>query len=226
VRSERVERTPARGRRSRRRANALPVFVAVVSLIIAAAGLYAVTRASGSAADSEVPEPMAAEATWPAGAQRAPDFTLTNQDSRRVSLSRLRRRTVLLAFLDSRCTNICRVEGPSLGHVQRAAPASDTPLILVVSVNPADTPRSVRAMADAWHWVPGQWEWLMGSTDELAPVWAAYGVDVKLTPAGLLHSGALYVVDAEGFKRAGFAAPVDDTRVTRVVRALSTRPRR
>jgi protein SCO1 len=170
----------------------------------------------------EVPGPRSApaDATWAAGMRPAPDFTLANQDGRAVSLSSLRGRVVLLTFLDSRCKHLCRIEGPLLGDVQRAGPEAERPVIVAVSVNPEDTAASVRAAARDWGWRPGAWHWLMGSPEQLADVWAAYGVDVQQTRDDVLHSGVLYMIDRAGDERAGYAAPFDRQRVTRFIRSL------
>jgi cytochrome oxidase Cu insertion factor (SCO1/SenC/PrrC family) len=162
-----------------------------------------------------------ADATWPAGTRPAPDFTLANQEGRAISLSSLRGRLVLLTFLNSRCKDLCRIEGPLLGVVQRALPEVERPVIVVVSVNPKDTEESVRAAARDWGWGPDEWHWLMGDAKELKGVWAAYGVDVQHTPDDLLHSGVLYVIDRAGDERAGYATPFDQQRVTRLIRSLA-----
>jgi cytochrome oxidase Cu insertion factor (SCO1/SenC/PrrC family) len=163
-----------------------------------------------------------ADATWGAGTRPAPDFTLANQEGRAISLSSLRGRVVLLTFLNSRCKDVCRIEGPLLGVVQRALPEAERPVIVVVSVNPKDTEESVRAAARDWGWGPDEWLWLMGSPEQLADVWAAYGVDAQQTRDELLHSGALYVIDRGGDERAGYATPFDQQRVTRFIRSLAT----
>lgn len=166
------------------------------------------------------PVPLAAEAMWAARTRPAPDFRLQDQDGHVISLSSLRGRVVLLSFLDSRCTHICQVEGPALGDVQEALPAATRPLIVAVSVNPDDTAASTREAAGKWGWQAEQWHWLTGDPEQLAEVWEAYGVDVQLSSGGLLHTGALYVIDEAGDQRAGYASPIDEERVTRVVGSL------
>jgi len=79
---------------------------------------------------------------------------------------------------------------------------------------------SVHAAARNWGWEPHDWHWLIGNPQQLADVWAAYGVDVRQTPNDLLHSGVLYVIDGAGDERAGYATPFDLQRVTRFIRSL------
>ena len=71
----------------------------------------------------------------------APNFTLTSQDGRQVSLASLRGKVVLLTFLDPVCTTDCPLIAP--GDARRptrcsAAKASDTELVAVVA-NPTYT---------------------------------------------------------------------------------------
>lgn len=192
--------------------------------LAAALILIAVVRWRDPVGNAAVPRPAVADATWAAGRRPAPDFTLANQDGRAISLSSLRGRVILLTFLDSRCTQLCRIEGPQLGDVQRALPEAERPLIVVVSVNPEDTAASVRTAARNWGWRPGDWQWLMGDRKHLGAVWGAYGVDVQQTPDDVLHTGALYLIDRAGDQRAGYATPFDQQRVTRSIDALGGRP--
>ena len=93
-------------------------------------------------------------------------------------------------------------------------------MILVVSANPRDTPASVRSAARRWGWTPGSWQWLLGGTDELAPIWRSYGVDVRPAAENVLHSGVLYVIDQAGNQRAGYGVPFEPQRVAQLVRSL------
>jgi protein SCO1/2 len=204
-----------------RRRSVLPSLLTGGGIGLAAAlFLVFATGPRGPVDDFPGPHRAAADATWATGTRPAPDFTLSNQDGRSVSLSSLRGRMVLLTFLDSRCTQLCRIEGPLLGDLQRALHEAERPVIVAVSVNPDDTAVSVRRAARDWDWRPNDWHWLMGKPEQLADVWAAYGVDVQQTPDGLMHSGVLYVIDRVGDERAGYAAPFDKQRVARLIRSL------
>jgi protein SCO1/2 len=204
-----------------RRRSALPALLMGGGIGLAAALFLIFAAGPGDPVDDfPGPLPAAADATWAAGTRPAPDFTLSNQDGHAVSLSSLRGRVVLLTFLDSRCKHLCRIEGPLLGDVQRALPGAERPVIVAVSVNPEDTAASARTAARDWGWEADHWHWLMGSPQQLADVWAEYGVDVQQTRDDLLHSGVLYVIDRAGDERAGYATPFDQQRVTRFIRSL------
>jgi cytochrome oxidase Cu insertion factor (SCO1/SenC/PrrC family) len=93
--------------------------------------------------------------------------------------------------------------------------------LLVVSVAPAtDTPDSERAFASLHHWT-GDWHWLTGSGDQLAAVWKAYSIAVQNAPDNILHSSVVYLVDRQGYERAGWAAGLQPDLLTHDVRLLN-----
>lgn len=221
MRASDVAETSNRGGRSVRRRSVVLALLAGGSVGLVAALILVVVRGPHDPVEYfAAPLPTAADATWSAGTRPAPDFTLANQDGRAVSLSSLRGRVLLLTFLNSRCKQLCRIEGPLLGDVQRGVPEAERPVIVAVSVNPEDTAVSVRGAAHDWGWWPHDWHWLMGKPEQLAKVWRAYGVDVQKTPDDIGHSGVLYVIDRAGDERAGYATPFDQQRVTGFIRSL------
>ena len=127
--------------------------------------------------------PLRGEATWAAGARPAPAITtLHDQTGHRFSLSSLRGHTVAMEFFDSHCTQECPLAGRALAAAERALPAAQRPVLVVVSVNPLDTPASTRAAIRAWGLAGvGPWHWLMGTHAQLAPVWKAYHIFVQPT---------------------------------------------
>lgn len=148
------------------------------------------------------------EATWAAGVRPAPNFTLRDQNGGPFTLASLRGHTVALAFLDSHCTQECPLAGAALAHAEAALPAARRPVFVAVSVNPADTPASVRAATAAWGLARlGAWHWVIARSAQLAPVWRAYGIYVHPTPTDIVHTQALYLIDRRGFERSGYLWP-------------------
>jgi cytochrome oxidase Cu insertion factor (SCO1/SenC/PrrC family) len=161
------------------------------------------------------------QATWQAGARPAPKFALHDQRGRVVSLRTFRGRTIVLAFMDSLCTAECPLEAAQLAAAFRPMAPKARPQLVVVSVDLADTRRSVAAAARKWR-LPAGFEWLSGTKAQLAHVWSAYGIDVKPTSSGdTAHSVAFYVIDRRGDERAGFLAPFLPGLLTRDLRALA-----
>src|SRR6202158_5772893 len=138
----------------------------------------------------------------------ATDFTLSDQDGKPVSVSSLRGRVLAITFLDSHCKQLCPLEADQLAQAQKTLGTAAQLSLLVVSVAPTtDTPDSERAFAATHQW-SGDWHWLQGTPDQLAAVWKAYSIAVEDTPDNVLHSTVLYLVDKNGFQRAGWAGPI------------------
>ena len=193
---------------------AAAVLVALITLKVMS------PRLAGTAGVTPSPSGLVADIVIPPKSMAAPDFTLLDQDGKPVSVSALRGRVVAITFLDSHCKQLCPLEGDQLGQVQRSLGAGAHLSVLVVSVAPAtDTPSSERAFAATHRW-SGDWHWLIGTPDQLAAVWKAYSIAVQNTPDNILHSSVLYLVDRDGFERAGWAAGLEPNLLTHDVRLL------
>ena len=154
-------------------------------------------------------DPIVAEAIAGASGQLdtpAPNFTLTSQDGRQVSLASLRGKVVLLTFLDPVCTTDC----PIIAQEMRAADtmlggkAASTELVAVVA-NPTYTSTAFTqafTRQEGLDQVPN-WLYLTGSLPQLQAVWQHYGIDVEDLPAGAMaaHNDVVYVIDATGTAR-------------------------
>lgn len=185
------------------------VVVSAVVLGILGGVLVHALRAAPSKAAPSLPA-YHGQASWPAGARKAPAFSLVDQAGRRVSLRSLRGRTVLLTFLDSQCKSSCPIEGRQLGAILRALPARARPVLTVVSVDQAgDTPLGIAKALREWR-LQGAWDvhWLNAPTRAgLAAVWKAYGVQVVPTTNDVVHSLALYLIDRAGYERTAYLFP-------------------
>ena len=140
----------------------------------------------------------------------APNFTLTSQDGRQVSLASLRGKVVLLTFLDPVCTTDC----PIIAQEMRAADtmlggkAANTELVAVVA-NPAYTST---AFTQAFTRQEGldqvsNWLYLTGPLSRLQAIWQHYGIEVENLPAGAMaaHNDLAYVISASGRVRQEFS---------------------
>jgi cytochrome oxidase Cu insertion factor (SCO1/SenC/PrrC family) len=185
-----------------------------IGAIVAAAALAGTALGVGLHLVAAPPRPALAlpelhgQATWAAGVRPAPNFTLRDQSGRAFTLASLRGHTVALAFLDSHCTQECPLAGRALALAEATLPAAQRPVFVAVSVNPTDTPASVRAAAKAWG-LSGvtTWHWVMADTAGLSPVWGAYHIYVHPTKTDIVHTQALYLIDRRGFERSGYLWP-------------------
>lgn len=130
---------------------------------------------------------------------RAPNFTLTDQSGRAVTLSSFRGKVVLLAFTDSRCTTICPLTTAAMLDAKtmlgRAAGGLQ---LLGVDANPKATSiADVRSYSEA-HGMIDEWKFLTGSRAQLERVWRAYKIDVAVQQGQIDHTPALFMVDPRG----------------------------
>jgi protein SCO1/2 len=198
----------------------LSALAAVLFVVLLVAKLS--PQLSPTAGPTPAPSGLRADIVMPPKSMPAPDFTLSDQDGKPVSVSALRGRVLAITFLDSHCKQLCPLTGDQVGQAQKALGSAAKLSLLVVSVAPAtDTPDSERAFAKTHQW-SGDWHWLQGTHDQLAAVWKAYSIAVEDTPDNVLHSTVLYLVDKNGFQRAGWAGPIEPDLLAHDVRLLDS----
>jgi cytochrome oxidase Cu insertion factor (SCO1/SenC/PrrC family) len=129
----------------------------------------------------------------------APNFTLTDQFGRRVSLRSFRGKVVLLAFNDPVCTTICPLTTTAMVEAKRLLGAAGVQVeLLGISANPEAT--GVRYVRDysRVHRMLNEWDFLTGSLSQLKRVWNAYGIAAQVINDEIDHTPALYVIDRRG----------------------------
>jgi protein SCO1 len=134
----------------------------------------------------------------PPGAQ-VPEFALRDQDGERVTTPA--ETPVVYAFIYSNCEDTCPLE------VQQIRGAMDRlgrdVRVLGISVDPAnDTQASARRFLLEQH-MTGRMDFLLGSREELAPVWKAFGIAPQTE--GREHSAGIVLADGRR-QRIGFPA--------------------
>jgi len=138
------------------------------------------------------------------GSQPAPDFTLTDGITGvPLTLSAQRGKVVALAFLYTRCPDVCPLTAEKVRQTQRALGAErDRLLFVAVTVDPEhDTPDAVRAFARD-HGLDSGFAYLIGAPAQLGSVWSAYGVRVVPDPSTFVgHTDAIYLIDPQGRER-------------------------
>jgi protein SCO1/2 len=160
------------------------------------------------------------------GKTPAPDFRLTDQNGRAVSLADLRGRVVVLTFLYTHCPDECPLIAEKLhATAGQMGDAMSKVSFVAVSVDPAnDTPAAIQAFLRQ-HQVEGQLTFLNGSPDQLTPVWAAYYIAARAnaeaaSPASVLHSTRVIVIDQAGAERVNFDSDFNPADLTFDLQAL------
>lgn len=152
-------------------------------------------------------------ATLPKGLE-APSFELTDQDGEQVAMRLLRGRPVIVAFLYTTCEDTC----PSQAQQVRAALdelGEDVPALAVAVDPPRDTRASARAFL-AEQKLTGRMRFVLGSRDDLQPVWKGFAVQPQRED--LEHTARLVLVDPKGVQRVGY--PLDQITPERLAHDL------
>ena len=112
----------------------------------------------------------------------ARDFRLRNEDGEWRSLADARGEVVVLTFLYSTCRDLCPAQ--ALEIVQGVLAAGEGVRVYGVSVDPVgDTPRRVRDWLRVRGLLEAPVDFLIGTREQLKPVWSAYGiVPINATP--------------------------------------------
>lgn len=205
------------------------VWVAALATAVLAGVLIALILTRHRAAPISSVAPGAPQATWAAGAKRAPDFSLTDQSGRSVSIARFRGRPVIVTFIDPLCRNLCPLEAKVIASVEASLPTSDRPAVVAVSVDQWGDARR-HLLEDEVKWkLASDWHWAVGKPTALRRVWRAYQVavlDSKKTVAGVTvhnisHTEGVFLLDRRGYQRALYLFPFEATDVARTVRQLA-----
>jgi cytochrome oxidase Cu insertion factor (SCO1/SenC/PrrC family) len=107
----------------------------------------------------------------------APDFTLTDQLGKRVSLHSFRGKVVVVSFNDPECTTICPLTTTALLRAKALlGPAARDVQLLGIGANPEATQvKWVRSYSQA-HGMMRKWRFLTGSLPQMKKVWTSYGI--------------------------------------------------
>ena len=107
------------------------------------------------------------------------DFTLIDQDGENVTLNRSNGEILVVAFIFTRCTDVCPVITQSLRSVQDGLSSeySDEVEFMSISVDPEhDTPEQLKAFAELHD---ANWSHLTGDLEVMEEVWNSFGLVVQ-----------------------------------------------
>lgn len=191
------------------------VIVAALVLGVLVGVLIARSQARSGSPSSRPAAVGGPEATWKAGARRAPNFALADQTGKKISIARFKGRAVIVTFIDPLCRNLCPLEAKVLERAVLQLPDAQRPEIVSVSVNRWANTRRYLLQDDAKWNLHSNWHWAVGPAPALAKVWRGYQIgvlDAPRTVAGvtvhnITHTEAAYVLDRDGNERALFLYP-------------------
>ena len=130
-----------------------------------------------------------------------PDFTLTDQDGKRSRARSSRARPIVYAFVYSTCEDVCPAQVQTIKGALDDLDREDVKVV-GISVDPANDTRKRAASFLLKQGMTGRMEFLMGTREELAPVWEAFAIQPQQDD--LEHSAHTILADASGMQRIGF----------------------
>jgi protein SCO1/2 len=172
-----------------------------------------------------------------------PEFVLTNQEGRTVTLSDLRGRPWIADIIFTRCAGPCPIMTRRMKQLQDALPAGSGARLVTLTTDPAyDTPEVLRRYGEKHGADFARWWFLTGAPEQIARL-AVDGLKLtaleipesrRTNPADLfIHSTTFVLVDAQGRLRASFETVGEDLpfepvqrRILRALRQLEREPAR
>jgi cytochrome oxidase Cu insertion factor (SCO1/SenC/PrrC family)/thiol-disulfide isomerase/thioredoxin len=176
-----------------------PASLFTVGGVAVLAGIAAISQLSASSSvDALGANPYLDPGTVLPG-KPAPDFTLSDESGRAVSLSAYRGKVVLLDFNDSECTTICPLTTTAMRDAQRMlGPAGAQVQLLGIDANPKATSINDVLSYSQLHGMLGRWHFLTGSLAQLRRVWDEYHVLASIQKGLISHTPALFAIDPQG----------------------------
>jgi cytochrome oxidase Cu insertion factor (SCO1/SenC/PrrC family) len=158
------------------------------------------------------------------GGVRAPDIRLENQFGQRMALSQFRGKAIVLAFVDSECTNVCPLTTVSMVAAKELLGAAGSHVqLLGVNANPdATSVADVMAYSRA-HAMVNQWDFLTGTLPQLQAAWRAFHIAVQIEQGAIDHTPALFVIDPQGRERTVYLTQMNYASITQAAQILAQR---
>ena len=153
----------------------------------------------------------------PVPPDRAPGFTLTDQNGHTMSLASLHGKVVVLQFMDPHCTDICPIVSAEFVKAYHdLGPLASKVVFAAVNVNAYHA--RVQDMAKYSReqnlgTIPG-WHFFTGPVPALKAVWRGYNIQVYAPNpnADVEHTSAVYFIDPRGRERYLASPEVDHTK--------------
>jgi protein SCO1/2 len=155
------------------------------------------------------------------GSSPAPNFLLTDQFGKPVSLAEFKGKPVVLTFLYTNCPDQCPLTAEKLHTtIQDLGSSAPNVAMLAVSTDPArDTTSAALKFSEA-HSMQDYWHYLVGPHNKLAPIWSAYGIYAQPVQQTVNHSLGLYIIDKQGRERVFLANDFTPTQLANDLQAL------
>jgi len=181
--------------------------ITLALLVVLLVALFSFRNGSGGATTTPASTSASNLQGTNLGSTPAPDFRLKDQYGNVISLTQFKGKPVVLTFLYTHCPDVCPLTAEKIHTtMQSLGSSAQNVAVVAVSMDPkGDTAATTQNFASV-HKLGNYFYYLIGTQNELAPVWASYSVDAQAaTSSGVVnHSSAIYVIDKQGDERALF----------------------
>lgn len=133
--------------------------------------------------------------------EKAPDFSLIDQDNRPVALSTFAGKVVAINFIYTRCPlpDYCFRLSNNFGRLQKRFAGDSRLVLLTVTFDPVhDRPEELARYARIWKADPRQWHFLTGTPADIQRVCAYFGVGYWPDDGIFTHSLHTAILDRDG----------------------------
>src|SRR4051794_37663475 len=181
----------------------------LIVIVVALAGARARGFSSNNASDkAPAQDPSGLQGTSLGGGS-APDFRLTDQFGQTVSLSQFKGKPVIVTFLYTHCPDQCPLTAEKLHAVMlNLGSNAQNVAVLAVSTDPKRDTTAAALNFSKVHKMENYWHYLLGTHDQLSPIWSSYAVYAAPTPTStggtVAHTSAIFIIDKQGHERVYF----------------------
>jgi len=160
----------------------------------------------------------------------APEFTLTNQEGKRIALKELRGKVLAITFIFASCADTCPLLTAKMAGIRNrlGTDFGSKVYFLSITVDPErDTPEVLKRYAEAYKANPAGWAFLTGTKAEIRNNAKGYGIYYKKTPRGDVdHTFLTSLVDQSGTLRVQYmGVKFDPDEMLRDIRSLILEPK-
>jgi len=162
------------------------------------------------------------------GGTQAPNFQLTDQFGKTISLSQFKGKPIILTFLYTHCPDACPLTAEKLHAVMlNLGSQAQNVAVLAVSTDPRRDTTSAALNFSKVHKMLAYWHYLVGSHAQLSPVWSSYAVYAAPTAptpttngGSISHTTAIYLIDKQGRERVFLGDDATPSQITTDLQTL------
>ena len=159
------------------------------------------------------------------GGTPAPNFRLTDQFGKPIALSQFKGKPIILTFLYTHCPDQCPLTAEKLHTVMLnlGSKAQDV-AVLAVSTDPKGDTIPAALDFSKVHRMLNYWHYLLGSHEQLSPIWSSYAVYAAPTPTAnggtVSHTTAIFIIDKQGRERIFLGGDATSAQITADLQVL------